>query len=122
MKILLNLSAIVVFALLFSCNRSAKNEISQQDAQLSELKNLTPPKEPTNKEPKQIPIGIGQTGTMDSANASPAATVVLVNDWDKKIIKTANLKIAVKDFKKYNSSVHALVKQFGGYIAQEELN
>ena len=40
--------------------------------------------------------------------------------WDKKIIKTANLNLEVKDYSAYNSSLRDKLKQFGGYIAQEE--
>jgi len=43
-------------------------------------------------------------------------------DWDKKIIKTATIRLEIKDFKKYNDYVHSAVKQYGGYIAQEEQN
>ncbi|HMU47395.1 MAG TPA: DUF4349 domain-containing protein [Chitinophagaceae bacterium] len=41
-------------------------------------------------------------------------------DWDKKIIKTANLEIEIKDFKKYNHDLKEKIKNHGGYIAQEE--
>jgi len=41
-------------------------------------------------------------------------------EWDKKIIKTANLNIEVKDYNSYNTSFRDKLKQFGGYIAQEE--
>jgi len=41
-------------------------------------------------------------------------------DWDKKIIKTANLNLEVKDYNTYNGSLRDKLKQFGGYIAQEE--
>jgi hypothetical protein len=41
-------------------------------------------------------------------------------DWDKKIIKTANLNLEVKDYNAYNHSLRDKLKQFGGYIAQEE--
>jgi hypothetical protein len=41
-------------------------------------------------------------------------------DWDKKIIKTANLNLEVKDYNAYNTSLRDKLKQFGGYIAQEE--
>src|SRR6476661_8253152 len=43
-------------------------------------------------------------------------------DWDKKIIKTAFLKLEVKDFKGYSDIVHGAAKQYGGYIANEEQN
>ncbi|MBI1782570.1 MAG: DUF4349 domain-containing protein [Sphingobacteriales bacterium] len=41
-------------------------------------------------------------------------------DWDKKIIKTATLRLELKDYKAYNDKVRTVVKQFGGYIANEE--
>jgi hypothetical protein len=41
-------------------------------------------------------------------------------NWDKKIIKTANLNLEVKDYRAFNSLVHQTVKQFGGYVSQEE--
>lgn len=41
-------------------------------------------------------------------------------DWDKKIIKTATLKLELKEYKVYNDKVRSIVKQFGGYIANEE--
>lgn len=41
-------------------------------------------------------------------------------DWDKKIIKTANISLEVQDFKAYNSGMHIKVKSYGAYIAQEQ--
>jgi hypothetical protein len=40
-------------------------------------------------------------------------------DWDKKIIKTADLSIEVKDFRSFNSRLRNAVKQSGGYLSQE---
>jgi len=45
---------------------------------------------------------------------------VVKQGWDKKIIKTANLNLEVKDYNIYNTSLREKLKQFGGYIAQEE--
>ena len=47
-------------------------------------------------------------------------TPVIKQDWDKKIIKTANLNLKVNDYNIYNTSLREKLKQFGGYIAQEE--
>ncbi len=74
---------------------------------------------------KQIPLSnSNQHSTTDSAGVAPAAPVskqpASNPDWDKKIIKTGNLKVEVKDFKSYSEKVHQTVKQLGGYIAQEE--
>lgn len=41
-------------------------------------------------------------------------------DWDKKIIKTATLRLELKDYKLYNDKLRTVVKQFGGYVANEE--
>jgi hypothetical protein len=43
-------------------------------------------------------------------------------DWDKKIIKTANVQLEVKDLKKYTDNIHKLARQYGGYLAAEQQN
>ncbi len=43
-------------------------------------------------------------------------------DWDKKIIRNANLNIEVKNYRAFNELVRNAVRQAGGYIAQEEQN
>src|ERR1700712_490867 len=54
---------------------------------------------------------------------SPSPAVAPVReDWDKKIIKTGNLTMEVKNYTAFNELLHNGVKQFGGYIAQEEQN
>ena len=50
--------------------------------------------------------------------AEPAPQV----DWDKKIIKNATLNIEVKKHDAFNTLVRNLVKQSGGYIAEEQQN
>ncbi|HXB91976.1 MAG TPA: DUF4349 domain-containing protein [Puia sp.] len=53
-------------------------------------------------------------------SGSPAPPAPRQNlDWDRKIVKTANLKIEVKHFGSYLQQLHHLVKESGGYIAQE---
>jgi hypothetical protein len=41
-------------------------------------------------------------------------------DWDKKIVKTANLNGEVKDYKSFAQQLNEKVKKYGGYISQEE--
>lgn len=43
-------------------------------------------------------------------------------DWDKKIIKTANVTIEIKDHKQYYAYFREKIKNLGGYVAQEEQN
>lgn len=40
--------------------------------------------------------------------------------WDKKIIKTANVAIELKDYNLYNNNLHNSIKRYGAYIASEE--
>ena len=41
-------------------------------------------------------------------------------DWEKKIIKNANLNIEVANYDAFNQQVHTDVKRWGAYVAQEE--
>jgi hypothetical protein len=41
-------------------------------------------------------------------------------DWDKKIIKTANLNGEVKDYKSFSKQLSDKVKNHGGYVSSEE--
>lgn len=60
--------------------------------------------------PKQQGLTTGKGQPQLSANP----------DWDKKIVKTANLSIEVPHFKVYMERLHQQVRAAGGYIAQEE--
>jgi hypothetical protein len=71
-----------------------------------------------DKEYEQAP---GNPGTPRQHNNVPVPTPPAYVDWDKKIIKTADLHIEVKDFRRYTNRLHNAVKASGGYIAQEEL-
>ena len=55
------------------------------------------------------------TSKQKGMNAISSAT-----DWDKKVIKTASLKLEVKDHKRYGETVYNSIKQLGGYVAGEE--
>ncbi|MBN9384892.1 MAG: DUF4349 domain-containing protein [Chitinophagaceae bacterium] len=68
------------------------------------------PIEEQNETPKQQ---VGATGT---GQTQPSANP----DWDKKIVKTADVVIEVPHFKAYSERLHQQVRVAGGYIAQEE--
>jgi len=110
------ITAFLISSLLFSCNRAENKAELKSDYGLDELKQ--PDSQKNGQNEKQIPIG--KSSPLDTA-ASPVQTPVVTHtDWDSKIIKNASMKVEVKDFKKYNSFVHSSVKQYGGYVAQEE--
>ncbi len=120
MKYKLLLSATLFAAIiLFFCNRNKEQALRDEIVNKLELK---APEPGTQKTKEPIPTGqIPQNNTDSIATAKPLQSTASV-DWDKKIIKTATLKLEVKDFNRYNESVHKTVKQFGGYIAEEEQN
>lgn len=71
-----------------------------------------------NEEQSQQPIprsGVPKGNALASAVA-PAANP----DWDKKIVKTADLGMDVKSFPAFTNRLHRAVQQSGGYIAQEQ--
>jgi hypothetical protein len=122
MKAKLTVAAILFFSTLFSCNKpSEKDETTVYDTQIADLNTSSFAGNKKNEKQK-IPVKKFQVPSTDSGSASQQAKPISNPDWDKKIIKTATLRLEVKDFKNYNNNVHQIVKQFGGYIAQEEQN
>ena len=112
MKTKIFVTALLFFSILISCNRKADN------AQIAELKAAPP--QTADAEKQKIPVGNFQQAMTDSGITPSPVKAVANPDWDKKMIKTASLKLEVKDFKNYSNTVHKTIKQFGGYIAQEE--
>lgn len=41
-------------------------------------------------------------------------------DWNKKIIKTADIQLQLDDYKKFNTNIRSSLKNFGAYIADEK--
>jgi Domain of unknown function (DUF4349) len=68
---------------------------------------------PTNK-PEQEKTSEAATNKKPTAPASVSA------DWDKKIIKTADMNVEVKDCKTFASQTREISKKYGGYVAAEK--
>lgn len=115
---------IAVFLLLavifFSCSRNSEQK--PMTADLIELKPQNePPQTKVDNEKQQIPVAPPQPVFADSA--APLQKPAALNPgWDKKMIKTGTLKVEVKNFRNFSNAVHNTIKQYGGYIAQEEQN
>lgn len=122
MKTKFFIASFLIFTILASCNRKENKADNFQDYSLSELKSPELQKN-GDKEKQQIPVSKFPLQATDSAGSPVPVTPVVTNpDWDSKIIKTATLKVEIKDFKKYNDYVHGAVKQYGAYVAQEDQN
>jgi hypothetical protein len=106
---------------LFSCHNNAK-ETQAMDSVMADIKQNAPPQKQKSGQNEKIPVGNANQNSADSAVVQTPAIVAAHTDWDKKIIKTAIVQLEVKDFKKYNETIHNSIRQFGGYIAQEEQN
>jgi len=61
-----------------------------------------------------------QTGDPEKKKQPNPSQPIPNPDWDKKIIKTANLNLEVKDYNAFYASTRERIRSFGGYVAQEE--
>jgi hypothetical protein len=62
-------------------------------------------------------IGVLDTSAERADNVFNQAAPII--EWDKKIIKTANMEVECKDYTAFNRRFHATVRQYGGWIAAE---
>ncbi len=119
MKTKLFIAALLISTFFTACNKG-ENSSDYKAMDIAELQGTV--SEQSNEKDQQIPVGKFSPPANDSAG-SPIQTPAVSNyNWDSKIIKTATLKLEIKDFKKYNDYVHNAVKQYGAYVAQEEQN
>lgn len=109
--------ALLMAMLLGSCHRAEnlKDTSHVSDVELSE---------PAKQEEKMA-NGIM---TLDStATATPASTNILqagqpapLVNWDKKIVKTANVTLELEAYNIFNQAIHNSTKRYGAYIAGEQ--
>ncbi|HZE84451.1 MAG TPA: DUF4349 domain-containing protein [Puia sp.] len=65
----------------------------------------------------------GQQQGKDKKQAAAQTSAPQPNrDWDKKMVRTANLQLEVKNYQSFSVYMHDAVKRSGGYISQEEQN
>ena len=105
----------VVVLLCFACNSNSEHATSQAVKDVAE--------------PERSLDSVSDFGTTDSTyqgqqnsdkekknqNPLPPGTV----DWDKKIVKTANLNAEIKEYKTFSRHLSEKVKKYGGYISSQ---
>ncbi len=113
-------------ALIFtSCNRKGKTEDLALVNDIAKVDNY---KKDFDQKQVKIQNAIGSVTTDSMGSPTTGSGIALQGgqnipppvDLNKKIIKTANLNLEVKDFAKFNDLVHKSLRQFGAYIAQED--
>ena len=113
MKHLMTCIVILITVMLLSCGNKTGN--AAENIQLQDIKS----EEGTNSSEATsdtTAITVNAANPIDPGQPAPDI------DWDKKIIKTANVILEVKDFKGYNNGIHNSIKRFGAFIANEEQN
>lgn len=96
--------------LLVACNNGSRKDakVMAEDTQANEPDN--------NKKEDNRTYPVDTASPVIPQKSDRTATA----DWDKKIIKTAEIKMEVDNYKKANDWLHAIIKKFGAYIATEE--
>jgi len=125
MKFLSRLLAAMLLWILIACNHSAKEkaELAMNDVAMSKV----PAKQEELKAVNTVSGLVAADSTGPLLNNSPQKSpspgkTETKEDWDKKIIKTGNVTMEVKNYRSFNEMVHNDMKKLGGYVAQEEQN
>lgn len=109
------MAAIAMLAL--ACNNASSNKknIRVNDVQLENIK-------PEDQIAKSASADTTSIGVMndESEKFKAPSPIKTITDWDKKIIKTADIKLELQDYGNYNKTIHSNLKNYGAYIAKEE--
>ncbi len=114
--------ALAIGMILIACN--ANKDKNEQES-ISTLNYKTEEEKKTNAEYSPEADSTKQQQPFADKNKQPTSTQKEEKkepfvDWEKKIIKTANLNMEVKDYNNFYSSMKEKIKTVGGYVAQEE--
>lgn len=107
---------LVICLLVFSC-QSSNNEKAQDMATIS-MEPGSAVGASVQNEGMVSDTAIGMPPMEDQVlnNGTPAPLM----DWEKKIIKTADVSLEVKNYTVYDRFVHNSTRKFGSYIASEQ--
>src|SRR5579859_5010353 len=111
----LTMPAALLLLLSIACN-SPMNKESVQDASAERKADASSKTEAADTAAGKVSGQAAPAGPI--ASAAPSAPVPNP-DWDKKIVKTANMTLEVKNFKSFDGVLHRTVRQAGGYISSE---
>lgn len=123
-------SAVVMVS---SCNQQSSNTADEiADTKMvykNENKPDAPPNAPDNEKVssnKTYSANIADTTSVEMQGANADSVVIQGSapqiDWNKKIIKTANITLELSDFAGFNSGIHSRLKAYGAYVSAEQQN
>ena len=101
-------------AAMLSCGHSTESALNTKDETTTAELQLSRTMETNNHIPSNTSA---DTTAINSDHVYNGSQPIV--DWDKKIIKTATIQIECKLYRSYNQQLHALVKQYGGWLASE---
>ncbi|CAN5500271.1 hypothetical protein BH10BAC3_BH10BAC3_02100 [soil metagenome] len=107
---------LLVCAAMISCGQKTSSVNTNDEAK---LKDIMLPNKPEETADVDKAFRITATDTTALSNETVYQQAPPAIEWDKKIIKTANIEAECKDYTSYNRKLHAMVKQYGGWIAAE---
>jgi len=69
---------------------------------------------------KQLEKNLADTLKVTNYQGTPAIPQPGSQEWDRKIIKIANVSLELKDYNSFNNNIHQNLYSFGAYVAQEQ--
>ncbi|HTL10026.1 MAG TPA: DUF4349 domain-containing protein [Chitinophagaceae bacterium] len=113
MAFVYKISAALLLCSLMACQQAVKENKSIEIASVNSDANLERQMQTVAADSSlQVPGGV--------KNVVSSGNNTVHVDWDKKIVKTGQLKLEVKDCRGFNVLLHEKVRNLGGYIAQEQ--
>jgi hypothetical protein len=119
MKPLTVLAFFAIMLTLLACQEKSANFSSEQSGTAkSENEVFSPPMNEISADSEE---NIDEKEQDQQPGKRPIYSQPAANpDWDRSIIRTANMETEVKDLKTFTSSVRTLIRQLGGYVDAEE--
>jgi hypothetical protein len=108
--------AALIAVLISACQNGAEKE--SDNRQVADITLVDVQNKATPNMAASATVATDSTGSPESLVMNNGQSP-LNPDWDKKIIKTANVSLELKDYANYNTLLHNKLNAYGAYIAGE---
>ncbi len=110
--------AILLGVSILICSCQSRNDEKAQDVATTSMEPVSAIGAPIQNEGMVADSAIGLPTVEDQVlNGGTPAPII---DWEKKIIKTADVSLEVKNYTTYDRFVHGNTRKFGAYISSEQ--